>query len=59
MRDERHVRGYRTLPNKAKILNELKLELAKLAAVLPKIEKFVKGGVENLPKIEKTIKNSI
>lgn len=48
-------------PDKAKIaLNELKLELAKLAeAVLPKIEKFVKGGVENLPKIEKTIKNSI
>lgn len=48
-------------PDKAKIaLNNLKLELAKLAeAVLPKIEKFVKGGVENLPKIEKTIKNSI
>ena len=48
-------------PDRAKIaLNNLKLELAKLAeAVLPKIEKFVKGGVENLPKIEKTIKNSI
>lgn len=48
-------------PDKAKIaLNNLKLELARLAeAVLPKIEKFVKGGVDNLPKIEKTIKNSI
>ena len=45
-------------PDKAKIaLNELKLELAKLAEqVLPKIEKLVDKGVQNLPKIEKTIK---
>lgn len=45
-------------PDKAKIaLNKLKLELAQLAeAVLPKIEKLVDKGVQNLPKIEKTVK---
>ena len=48
-------------PDKAKIaLNELKLELAQLAeAVLPKIEKLVDKGVQNLPKIEKTIKDML
>lgn len=48
-------------PDKAKIaLNNLKLELAKLAEqVLPKIEKLVSKGVENLPKIEKTVKDLI
>ena len=45
-------------PDKAKIaLNSLKLELAQLAeAVLPKIEKLVNKGVQDLPKIEKTVK---
>lgn len=45
-------------PDKAKIaLNNLKLELASLAEkVLPKIEKLVDKGVQNLPKIEKTVK---
>lgn len=46
-------------PDKAKIaLNNLKLELASLAeAVLPKIEKLVSKGVDDLPKIEKTVKS--
>lgn len=45
-------------PDEAKIaLNNLKLELASLAEkVLPKIEKLVDKGVQNLPKIEKTVK---
>ena len=45
-------------PDKAKIaLNNLKLELASLAEkVLPKVEKLVDKGVQNLPKIEKTVK---
>lgn len=45
-------------PDKTKIaLNNLKLELAQLGeAVLPKVEKFVDKGVQNLPKIEKTVK---
>lgn len=45
-------------PDKAKIaLNNLKLELASLAEkALPKIEKLVDKGVQNLPKIEKTVK---
>ena len=45
-------------PDKAKIaLNNLKVELASLAEkVLPKIEKLVDKGVQNLPKIEKTVK---
>ena len=48
-------------PDKAKIaLNKLKLELAQLAeAVLPKIEKLVDKGVQNLPKIEKTVKDML
>ena len=46
-------------PDKAKVaLNNLKLELAQLGeAVLPKIEKLVSKGVDNLPKIEKTMKD--
>ena len=42
-------------PDKAKVaLNNLKLELAQLGeAVLPKIEKLVSKGVDNLPKIIK------
>ena len=46
-------------PDKAKTaLNNLKIELARLAeTVLPKIEKLVDKGVQNLPKIEKTIKD--
>lgn len=45
-------------PDKAKIaLNNLKIELASLAEkVLPKVEKLVDKGVQNLPKIEKTVK---
>ncbi|WP_294750028.1 phage tail tape measure protein [uncultured Ruminococcus sp.] len=48
-------------PDKAKIaLNELKLELSKLAeAVLPKVEKIVSKGIQDLPKIEKTVSNMI
>lgn len=48
-------------PDKAKIaLNKLKLELAQLAeAVLPKIEKLVDKGVQNLPKIGKTVKDML
>lgn len=48
-------------PDKAKIaLNNLKLELASLAEkVLPKVEKLVDKGVQNLPKIEKTVKEII
>lgn len=48
-------------PDKAKIaLNKLKVELAQLAeAVLPKIEKLVDKGVQNLPKIEKTVKDML
>lgn len=42
-------------PDKAKVaLNNLKLELAQLGeAVLPKVEKFVSKGVDDLPKIIK------
>ena len=48
-------------PDKAKIaLNNLKLELSRLAEqVLPKIEKLISKGVDNLPKIEKTLKELI
>ena len=48
-------------PDKAKIaLNNLKLELAKLAEqVLPKVEKLISKGVQDLPKIEKTVKDLI
>ena len=48
-------------PDKAKIaLNKLKIELAKIAeTVLPKIEKFIDTGVDNLPKIEQTIRKII
>lgn len=48
-------------PDKAKIaLNELKLELSKLAeAVLPKVEKIVSKGVQDLPKIGKTVNELI
>lgn len=43
------------VPDKAKVaLNNLKLELAQLGeAVLPKVEKFVSKGVDDLPKIIK------
>ena len=42
-------------PDKAKVaLNNLKLELAQLGeAILPKVEKFVSKGVDDLPKIIK------
>ena len=45
-------------PDKVKVaLNNLKLELAKMAEqVLPKIEKLVSKGVQDLPKIEKTVR---
>ncbi len=48
-------------PDKAKIaLNNLKLELSKLAEqVLPKVEKLISKGVQDLPKIEKTVKDLI
>ena len=48
-------------PDKAKVaLNNLKLQLAGLAEqVLPKIEKLVQKGVDNLPKIEKTVKELV